>query len=281
MNSGIDFEDLCVKIIAECGWNASKTKTSGDQGADIIANRGSTSIAIQCKNQSKPVGNSSIQEALAAKAFYRTTYAAVVSSSNFTRSAKQLARKSDVFILKINDLYGISEIFNEDQAPAGTCGAVDQSLSEETFRVHVSNAAQAEIFSAARIVIDQLELPVRAHLFLNSLDQDTHTGSGEIDAMSFALLLHAADIAFTTCIPDTDINREYILASKDPKVRDLVDALGDIEYWQTLGGAAKKTREEFLRYLSLPFVQVLFSQAEYSSDSITMDMYNFPKVTIK
>ena len=70
---------------------------SGDFGADVIA-RGFlfSKIVVQCKDYSKPVGVKAVQEAYAAKRFYRASRAAVAARGTFTKSAKLLAKRCGV-----------------------------------------------------------------------------------------------------------------------------------------------------------------------------------------
>jgi restriction system protein len=80
------------------------TKGSGDQGADVIAEKGGIRVVVQCKWYSQPVGNAAVQEAYAAKAHERTDYAFVVTNNAYTKSAKQLAASTGVGLLHANDL---------------------------------------------------------------------------------------------------------------------------------------------------------------------------------
>ena len=79
-------------------------------GADVIAEKDGIKVAIQCKLYNNPVGNDSVQQVLAGKVFYGAQFAAVVSNSEFTKSAKQIAEISNVLLLhheqvgKLNDL---------------------------------------------------------------------------------------------------------------------------------------------------------------------------------
>ena len=86
------------------GWRTVSTATTGDQGADIVADNGMTRVAVQCKYYSKPVGNAAVQEVIAARAFYEASVAIVVSRFGFTRAAKSLADKALVQLLLDTDL---------------------------------------------------------------------------------------------------------------------------------------------------------------------------------
>ena len=74
------------------------TKGSGDQGADILAERNGTTYAIQCKNYEGAVGNFAVQEAYAAAQYYGCDTAAVICPGEFTRGAKELAASTGVLL---------------------------------------------------------------------------------------------------------------------------------------------------------------------------------------
>ncbi|MGF9763084.1 restriction endonuclease [Microvirga sp. 0TCS3.31] len=102
--TGREFELYCREILQEAGWRASLTPGSGDQGADIIAEKDSRRVVIQCKFYNGTVGNRAVQEAYAAAAFQDAPYAVVVTNSVYTKSAHQLAHKNGVLLMHHTDL---------------------------------------------------------------------------------------------------------------------------------------------------------------------------------
>lgn len=112
---GIEFENRLREIIEAEFDDAivETTPASGDQGADLLVRLGSVRVAIQAKRYSGVVGNAAVQEIFAAKQFYDTDFAMVVTNSRYTMPAKALADKlevtlatSDDFIEKIKWLLG-------------------------------------------------------------------------------------------------------------------------------------------------------------------------------
>lgn len=100
-----DYEHHCAELLRRSGWSAEVTGMSGDQGVDVLAERGNVSIALQCKlHFSRPVGNKAVQEAHAAADFAETSHAAVVTNAAFTRSAEALAEKLGVLLLHHSEL---------------------------------------------------------------------------------------------------------------------------------------------------------------------------------
>ena len=102
--TGEEFEHFVSGQLEDSGWSVRHTGRSGDQGADLVAERAGVSVAVQCKLYAQPVGNKAVQEALAAQRYYATDHAAVISNAAFTRSAVQLARSADVLLLHASDL---------------------------------------------------------------------------------------------------------------------------------------------------------------------------------
>ena len=101
------FEHRCADILNARGWDARTVGGSGDQGADVIATANGRTLVVQCKRWSKPIGNKAVQEATAARAFYRADMAAVVGTAPFTASAHDLADATDVLLLDEAGLAGL------------------------------------------------------------------------------------------------------------------------------------------------------------------------------
>ena len=96
---GISFENHCMEILKDNGWQVKETPTTGDQGVDIIASIEDVRICIQCKNHKKAIGNKAVQEISAGKLYWKGTHAILVSKSGFTKSAHQLAKSNKVELI--------------------------------------------------------------------------------------------------------------------------------------------------------------------------------------
>jgi restriction system protein len=105
--SPTEFERHCADALETAGWTAQVTKATGDQGADVIAEKKGRRLVLQCKLYADPIGNKAVQEIFAAKAFYSADYAAVVTNSAFTTSARQLASTTGVLLLHHDELQNI------------------------------------------------------------------------------------------------------------------------------------------------------------------------------
>lgn len=94
---GYQFEYQCAAILKRKHFSKIEvTKSSGDQGVDIIAYKHRKKYGIQCKYYTYPVGNKAVQEAYAGANFYDCDKAMVMTNTTFTRSATELAEKLEV-----------------------------------------------------------------------------------------------------------------------------------------------------------------------------------------
>lgn len=101
---GTEFENLIAKLFKKMGYEVEVTKTSGDQGIDVLASKNGFKYGIQAKCYSSQVGNSAIQEAVAGKAFYSLNKVIVVTNNYFTKSAIKLAEANNVILWDRNIL---------------------------------------------------------------------------------------------------------------------------------------------------------------------------------
>ena len=96
---GHDFEQFCAKLLEANGFcNVRVTQESNDQGIDILAEKLNVKYAVQCKCYSSDVGNKAVQEVFAGKSYYDCHVGVVLTNRYFTRAAKELARKTQVFL---------------------------------------------------------------------------------------------------------------------------------------------------------------------------------------
>lgn len=96
--TGVQFEQFLAQLFTEMGYRVMLTKGSGDQGVDLIVEEGDIKLAIQAKSYLNTVGNSAVQQVLAGKQFYNADKCLVVTNSNFSESAKKLAKVNDVML---------------------------------------------------------------------------------------------------------------------------------------------------------------------------------------
>ena len=112
---GYEFEYQCAKILKRKHFSKIKvTQSSGDQGIDIIAFKHRKKYGIQCKYYTHPVGNKAVQEVIAAKGFYDAWGAIVVTNSDYTKSARQLAESHGVILLHDSQILEWSQLVDDE-----------------------------------------------------------------------------------------------------------------------------------------------------------------------
>lgn len=107
-----EFETFCAEELRRAGWDARVTMQSRDQGIDVIAAKNGRRIVLQCKLYARPVGNKSVQEAVAGRAHEQADFGIVVSNNRYTDAAEQLAATNHILLLHYRDLRNLDEILN-------------------------------------------------------------------------------------------------------------------------------------------------------------------------
>ena len=151
---GLEFEKFCATILKANGfYNVENTKSSGDQGIDIIALKDDIKYGIQCKCYYQDVGNHAIQEAYSGKEFYDCHIAVVLTNRVFTPSAKELARKNHVILWGRDKLIELSKIaFPKDHY-------ISTSIEESFCR---KNNKDILFFCAGQYIIDNNNVSIGA-----------------------------------------------------------------------------------------------------------------------
>ena len=68
------------------------------------------SYAVQCKDYGESVGNSAVQQAVAARSYYRTDFAVVCAPNGFTKSALSLAAATDTLLVPPELLHDLDRL---------------------------------------------------------------------------------------------------------------------------------------------------------------------------
>ncbi|MFL0498186.1 restriction endonuclease [Priestia megaterium] len=95
---GIEFENFIAELFRKMGFNSQVTKSSGDQGIDVIAERNGLSVGIQTKCYSGKVSNKAVQEVVAGLSLYKLEKGIVVTNNYFTDSAIDLANSNSIVL---------------------------------------------------------------------------------------------------------------------------------------------------------------------------------------
>jgi len=109
---GYEFEDFLVKLFKKKGCEVQATPKGKDQGADLFVESFGQKMVIQAKNYQGNVGNSAVQEVIAAKEFYSCNDGMVITNRYFTPSAKELALRASIKLVDRDELQRYLEDYN-------------------------------------------------------------------------------------------------------------------------------------------------------------------------
>jgi len=113
--SGEEFELKIAAMLETCGCRCEMTPRTGDQGADLIVHYRTRRIAVQTKRWSGTVGNSAVQEVIAARKLYHCTEAWVVTNSRFTKGARVVAVAFGVILVEGTELGRLCWILDRER----------------------------------------------------------------------------------------------------------------------------------------------------------------------
>ena len=97
--TGETWEGYLEQIFLKHGYKVERTKVTGDQGVDLIVSQGRIRLAVQAKGYAGSVGNKAVQEVVAGRIYYQCTHSAVITNSSFTKSAQELAEKTNCILI--------------------------------------------------------------------------------------------------------------------------------------------------------------------------------------
>jgi HJR/Mrr/RecB family endonuclease len=97
--TGETWEGYLEQIFLKHGYKVERTKVTGDQGVDLIVSHKRIRLAVQAKGYSGSVGNKAVQEVVAGRIYYQCTHSAVITNSSFTKSAHELAEKTNCILI--------------------------------------------------------------------------------------------------------------------------------------------------------------------------------------
>ena len=114
--TGKQLELYLERVFQYLGFQVQHTGKSGDQGADLIITKAGQRIACQCKRyKGHPVTNKAVQEAHTAKDIYRCQKSLVVTSSVYTKSAREAADRVGCELIDRRRLGMIVAAYREDR----------------------------------------------------------------------------------------------------------------------------------------------------------------------
>ena len=114
ITTGTQFELYLVNLFRDLGYKAKHNGKSGDQGADLILKKGDYVYAVQAKYYTGKLSNTPVQEIAGALKFYNANQGVVVTNSEFTPGARDLAKANNVILIDGKDLKKLADYTFED-----------------------------------------------------------------------------------------------------------------------------------------------------------------------
>lgn len=114
ITTGTQFELYLVNLFKDLGYKAKHNGKSGDQGADLILKKGDYVYAVQAKYYTGKLSNTPVQEIAGALKFYNANQGVVVTNSEFTPGAEELAKANNVILIDGKDLKKLADFTFED-----------------------------------------------------------------------------------------------------------------------------------------------------------------------
>lgn len=94
--SPFEFEKYVAQLFKEKDYKVDITPKSGDFGADVIARKSGETVAIQVKKQRNNVGVKDVSHLVGSLHYYGADRGVLVTTSNFTKAAIEMAKKAPV-----------------------------------------------------------------------------------------------------------------------------------------------------------------------------------------
>jgi hypothetical protein len=117
ITTGTQFELYLVNLFKDLGYKAKHNGKSGDQGADLILKKGDYVYAVQAKYYTGKLSNTPVQEIVGALKYYNANQGVVVTNSDFTPGAEELAKANNIILIDGKDLKKLTDYtFEEDHS---------------------------------------------------------------------------------------------------------------------------------------------------------------------
>lgn len=115
IESGYHFEIFLENLFRRLGYKVHSTARTGDQGADLLIKKEKKTYVIQAKFYSSNLGNTPVQEVVGSLKFYNANQGVVITNTEFTKGARDLAKANNVILIDGHQLKSlVDHIFDSD-----------------------------------------------------------------------------------------------------------------------------------------------------------------------
>jgi len=126
---GLHFEEVCLRLVREMGFDAQVTEITGDGGIDIIATSTKPIFAgkyvIQCKAWKQPIGEPVVRDLYGVVHSERANKGILIATSSYTKSALAFARDKPLELIdgpqlrRLLEQY-VPDVLQRSQSDSGT-----------------------------------------------------------------------------------------------------------------------------------------------------------------
>lgn len=275
-----DFERWCAEAIDAQGWTVTETPLTGDQGIDLLVERDSVVVAIQCKATARPAGTASVQQAIAGMHFSNADYSCTISLNGYTPGARALAKKSHTELIDAENIERFSQIFGFSATKGGERSAsslrpklkYERPEAEERYiKVDFLGESGHHIMKGLEAFVkhDNSSVPGGLIEFYNhNIEHESLNGSGVLSGEEIIFIAKMADLILTQ---DTEVNDSiirYCSSHSDPRIKKMLkDNPKTIKYYQLIDKrVAAETQRELAKLIDKAYANIammgMFSEAE-------------------
>lgn len=147
-SSPTDFETLCAKLFQKMGFQAQVTPPSNDGGYDVILTRDSITTIVECKCYSinHHIGRPAIQKLVGANSVVHVDNIVFITTSDFSESAVQYARDSDVSLINGEKLLNLLNTYGFVNASDITSDTSEWQLNVSDLEPYVPSDIYTQFF---------------------------------------------------------------------------------------------------------------------------------------
>jgi len=102
--TGHAFEQAVANLFRNIGFTAEVSNRGGDGGVDIILQKNSRRVAVQCKRYKSPVGPHVIRDLWGTMRYLGFDEGCIVTTTGFTKGVTSFAEDKDIFLIDLQDI---------------------------------------------------------------------------------------------------------------------------------------------------------------------------------
>lgn len=175
----LNFEHEIRDLVESFGYQAESTTPSYDFGVDVVARRNHRHVVIQCKLYGKgSIGGDTIMKLVGSRQFFKATDAICITTSRFTKQAREIAEKEDIRLIDCGKLVQLCKQANLTipslTVLRTTFGDVYESTEGET---NIGRDAKNNIVLASLMASRHHALLKRCKLRLSVQDNGSSNGT--------------------------------------------------------------------------------------------------------